>query len=118
MALDYEAIEALVAQTLAETVPAGFRVKELGREQGWAIERLDVPEGEWSNQDYLLWVTRDLEWIMATYGNNDVGVGPRSQTALVLPVAMLQHSAGAGANALREFVSRLLTCKTNEWGYT
>lgn len=96
----------------------GFRVRGLGREQGWAIEKVDVPAGEWCNQDYLLWVTADLEWIIATYGNNDVGVGPRSQTALVLPVAMLQHAAGGSASALREFVIRLLACKTNEWGYT
>jgi hypothetical protein len=77
-----------------------------------------VSDGEWCNQDYLLWVTADLEWILATYGNNEAGVGPRSQTALVLLVAVLQDAAGDGSSALREFTMRLLTCETNEWGYT
>ena len=118
MALDYEAIEALIAQALAATIAAGVRVRQSGREQGWAIEKVDVPDGEWCNQDYLLWGTADLEWILATYGNNDAGVGPRSQTALVLPVAVLQDAAGEGSSTRREFTMRLLTCETNEWGYT
>ena len=115
---DYPAIEARIEAALRQHVPAHFRVRKLDRERGWLIENTAPAPGEWSNQDYALWVTRDEQWILATYANNDIGMGTPWQWSLSMSTDVLRGPLPHLQDAVGAFVKRLLACKPNEWGYT
>jgi hypothetical protein len=117
-ALDLDAIEQLVSAALQEHIPDSFRVTKLDREQGWAIDKIRTAPGEWANQDYRLWVTGDLAWVIASYGNTDAGIGTPTQRALIFPVVFLTTPFPGQADPFRGFLLELLSCEPNIWGLT
>ena len=116
--LDYAAIEARIDAALRQHVPEAFRVKKLDRARGWLLEKVAPAAGEWPNQDYGLWVTEDEQWIVATFGNDDAGMGTPWQTSLTMTTDVLRVRLPHVADPLGGFLQRLLACRPNEWGYT
>ena len=92
--MPYDEIVALLERRLPELVPKAFRVKRLDGPQGWVIEKVKPAPGEWFNQEFAIWVTADAEWLTATYGNNDIGMGTPFQWSLTMATVNLRLPAG------------------------
>jgi hypothetical protein len=95
-------------------VPQGWRIERLGGPLAWAIKEECPGPGEWQDREYDLWITRDLELLIITHDNRDVGVGPLFENAVVLHVRTLRCWATL-PSAVRHVMSRF---KPNEWGCT
>lgn len=109
--------ERYVSHELEVAVPKDWRIVRQDRKPlSWVLEKAELSSGEWPNQDYCVWVTTDLAFVIITHGNNDVG--PLSlhqvlQNALVIESVMMREFS------LAECVHFLFaTKKPNEWGYT
>jgi hypothetical protein len=109
-----EAVE-YVSEQSAHGLPAGWSIrKEEHSPLAWRI----VPRsaGEWSDQDYRLEVTEDLQKIILYYGNDDHGGLQLHHVLLkarVLSIEALDHFPLA--DVLRSTIGKL---KANQWGLT
>ena len=114
---DRNQLEEYVERELREATPSGWRWfrKERGR-LWWTIERTSIPVGEWSTQEFDLHVSEDLDWLMVTYGNKDIGplsLQQEFQNARIIQAPSLERFP------LRSCIQFIIErCKPNEWGYT
>jgi hypothetical protein len=109
--------ERIITNQLRGAIPSGWRWTRCeGENLAWKIVKEQPSAGEWPNQDYRLFITRGLDYLILTHGNNDVGcVGLHHflQQALVIETAALRgFDLAACLRHLRE------NYKPNEWGYT
>ena len=102
---------------LEAAVPKGWVLR--GPENGtlaWTIVKKDIRSGEWPNREYGVRVSKSLELLVFTHGNNDMG--PLSLHHVLL------RSLVIDASAIRHFglaacLDHLMThYEPNEWGYT
>ena len=108
---DSAELAAYVTAQLAQSVPKGWRVERLRDPLAWAIKKECPEPGKWYDQEYNLWITKDLELLLITHDNGDIGGSPTYAYAVLLRV-------GRGmkvAEAVRYVTSQF---KPNEWGYT
>ena len=115
LATSREDAEAFITAELNRAAPEGWSVVHYGGLR-WAVVQSEVPEGEWVDEDYGVWVTDGLDFILFTHGNSDRGPFGLEQVLL--------NTLSIDAAALRHFgVPTCLThvmshCKTNTWGLT
>ena len=82
----------------------------------WRVVRTGIPQGECPNQDYGVWLTASLEFVIFTHGNNDKGV--YDLTHLLQPALVIEAWA-LRRHGMAECLGRVMSnCKPNEWGYT
>jgi hypothetical protein len=112
---DAEELAACIARQLEQSVPKGWRVERLASRLSWAIKKEGPGPGEWDCQEYDLWITKDLELIVLTHDNCDIGFGPVFQNAVVINVREVMHDDRHLTGAVRHVMA---SCKPNEWGYT
>lgn len=111
---DPEKLAAYVAAELRGCVPEGWRVERFVPTLAWAIKKECLGPDEWPNQEYDLWITKDLELLVITHSNCDVGPGPIYENAVVMRVELLR-CRGELSTAMRHVISSF---KPNAWGYT
>ncbi len=112
-----EEAEAYVTRELDLALPEGWRIRRSPDEHlTWTIAKERLQPTEWPNQEYCVRVSSGLDFLILTYGNNDVGCFSLHhvlQTALVIQAVMLrQYDLSDCLRYL--FADR----KPNEWGYT
>src|SRR5262245_39907627 len=80
---------------LERAMPVGWMLRwDAGEPLAWSIVKKDLEPGEWPNKDYAVRLSKSLELLIFTHGNNDVGplslhhVLPQS---LVVDAAALRH---------------------------
>jgi hypothetical protein len=112
---DAAELAAYITVQLERSVLKGWRVETLRGRLSWAIKKECPGPGEWDWQEYDLWVTKDLEVIILTHDNCDIGLGPVFLNAVVLNVRDVMHNDRHLTGAVRHVMARF---KPNEWGYT
>jgi hypothetical protein len=114
---DETAAIAYVEAQLQDCVPAGwsFRKSE-DHSLSWLIEKRDLQPGEWPNKDYQLTLSKDLAFLVITFGNRDMG-GLSDHHCLLdaklIPAICLQMRPLG--TLLRTVFSKH---DPNEWGYS
>ena len=106
-----------VTSELAQTVPEGWTmVQAPGERLTWIIKKERLEPKEWGLQDYSVRLSKGLDLVVLTYGNNDVGpfdLRHALHNALVIETGMFREFN------LRDCMLLLFSgCKPNEWGYT
>jgi len=102
---------------LERAVPEGWMLRSVeGDGLAWSIVKTDIQPGEWSNKEYGVRVSKSLDLVIFTHGNNDVGPLSLDHALLrsfVIDAAALRHFGMA--ESLEQVMTR---CEPNEWGYT
>ncbi|MFN3244705.1 MAG: hypothetical protein ACE37K_24585 [Planctomycetota bacterium] len=114
----YRAIAARIEACLREHLPDGFRHRLLDRQRGWVIE--PPPTSATARPgEFGLWVTRDADWIVASYGNTDAGFDPPcTLQTLSLATELTTTPLPSGRDPLRTFLLDLIARTPNLWACT
>ena len=112
-----EDAETYVMRELPPNVPEGWSIIRYPRERlVWIIRKEKLAPGEWHGQEYCVRISKGLDVVLLTYGNNDCGplrLKHALHTALVIEAPTLRKfPLGECLRSL--FADR----KPNEWGYT
>jgi hypothetical protein len=113
-----EDAETYALRELSQAVPEGWGIaRSPGERLTWIIKKEKLEPGEWPDQEYCLQITKGLDFVILTFGNNDAGplglLHHALQNALVIKATMLRGFS------LSDCLGYLFTHhKPNEWGYT
>jgi len=102
---------------LKAALPKGWELHCVqGDPLAWTLDKTDIRPGEWPMKAYGVRISRDLELIVFTYGNKDIGAFNMNQVllqSLVIDASALRHFGMA--TCLEYLMTR---AEPNEYGYT
>jgi hypothetical protein len=105
-----------VAAELDRAVTAGWSWRRGDDDAlSWRIDK-QVVAGEWPEQDFRLFLSADLQFLVITHDNRDVGM---MTAARCLQNAFLVHTPWLPIYPLSDLLGRVLAeARPNQWGYS